>query len=236
MISRSSAVSPAGCSARCSARACAASCPRARRPARAAPAAGVVALAACVGDGLVRRTRPAARRVARRHRAAATRDAATIRIAPRRRRRRRWVDVTAWQGRRQAARRPPGARPAPGVYRTTKPIPVTATWKAMIRVQNGRAISPPPVRMPGDAAIPAKEVPATAGSRARSSPTRSPPARAEARRADLAQDHRAADRAADRPVLRRRARLGRRADRRAPVSQPRPRGASPRTAATPLTH
>jgi len=47
----------------------------------------------------------------------------------------------------------------PGVYRT-EPIPVTGTWKSTLRIHKGRAMSALTIRLPGDDAIPAAEVPA----------------------------------------------------------------------------
>lgn len=49
----------------------------------------------------------------------------------------------------------------PGVYRT-EPLPVTGTWKTSVRIHKGRAMTAMPVRLPGDEAIPAAEVPAPA--------------------------------------------------------------------------
>jgi hypothetical protein len=51
---------------------------------------------------------------------------------------------------------------APGVYRTTSPLPVHGNWKAMIRLQRKRSIVALPVYLPKDAAIPAPETPAPA--------------------------------------------------------------------------
>jgi hypothetical protein len=51
---------------------------------------------------------------------------------------------------------------ADGVYRTTQPIPVYGKWKAMIRLENGRAVDAAPLYLPRDPAIPAKGVPASA--------------------------------------------------------------------------
>jgi hypothetical protein len=72
-----------------------------------------------------------------------------------------WLTVTAWQG---------GAplvldrlkRIGDGLYRTTRPIPVYGKWKAMIRLEDGRAVVAVPLYLPRDPAIPAKGVPATA--------------------------------------------------------------------------
>ncbi len=51
-------------------------------------------------------------------------------------------------------------RVAPGVYRTVKPLPLSGSWKSLIRVQQGRMRGDVPVYLPSDPAIPAAEVPA----------------------------------------------------------------------------
>ena len=70
----------------------------------------------------------------------------------------RWLTVTAWQG---------GGfvldnleRVEPGVYRTTKPIPVHGEWKALLRLHRGNSLQGVPIYLPRDPAIPAAEVPA----------------------------------------------------------------------------
>ena len=69
-----------------------------------------------------------------------------------------WLTVTAWQG---------GGfvldnleRVEPGVYRTTKPIPVHGEWKALLRLHRGNSLQGVPIYLPRDPAIPAAEVPA----------------------------------------------------------------------------
>jgi hypothetical protein len=70
-----------------------------------------------------------------------------------------WFKTTSWQG--------GGAVVAgldevsPGVYRTTKPMPVYGNWKTTLRLHRGSAVMGLPVYMPEDKAIPAKEIPAT---------------------------------------------------------------------------
>jgi hypothetical protein len=72
-----------------------------------------------------------------------------------------WLTITAWQG---------GGRLVvdrlralgDGVYATTRPIPVSGDWKAMIRFHRGRDLAAIPVAMPADAAIPVPAVPALA--------------------------------------------------------------------------
>ena len=73
----------------------------------------------------------------------------------------RWLTITAWQGGGSVVDRlhPVG----PGVYRTTKPIPVWGpNWKTTLRLHTGREVLGLPVYMPADPAIPAKEIPAPA--------------------------------------------------------------------------
>jgi hypothetical protein len=69
-----------------------------------------------------------------------------------------FANVTAWQGGGSVV--DPLKRVGPGLYRTTKAIPVHGGWKAMIRVQTGNSLVSVPIYMPLDKAIPAPEVPA----------------------------------------------------------------------------
>jgi hypothetical protein len=71
-----------------------------------------------------------------------------------------WFDVTAWQGGGLVV--DPLKRTAPGVYRTTEPIPVYGNWKAMIRLHDGNSLTAVPIFLPRDAAIPVGETPAPA--------------------------------------------------------------------------
>jgi hypothetical protein len=71
-----------------------------------------------------------------------------------------FMNVTAWQGGGSVI--DPLEKVAPGVYRTTKPIPVYGGWKSTLRIQQGDALISMPLFMPKDAAIPAGEVPAKA--------------------------------------------------------------------------
>ena len=75
-----------------------------------------------------------------------------------------FINITAWQG---AEWRPgvhsfadPLEKVSPGVYRSTRPIPVEGPWKALIRLHDGRAMIAAPIFLPEDRAIPAEEVPA----------------------------------------------------------------------------
>ena len=71
-----------------------------------------------------------------------------------------WFDVTAWQGGGLVVA--PLERTAPGVYRSTEPIPVYGNWKAMIRLHDGSSLTALPIYLPRDEAIPVGEVPAPA--------------------------------------------------------------------------
>jgi hypothetical protein len=71
-----------------------------------------------------------------------------------------WFDVTAWQGGGLVL--DPLKRTAPGVYRTTEPIPVHGNWKAMIRLHDESSLTALPIFLPRDEAIPVGETPATA--------------------------------------------------------------------------
>ena len=51
-------------------------------------------------------------------------------------------------------------RVGPGVYQTTKPIPVHGEWKALLRLHRGNSLQAVPIYLPRDTAIPAAEVPA----------------------------------------------------------------------------
>ena len=57
---------------------------------------------------------------------------------------------------------------APGVYRTTKPLPIGGDWKTMIRLHKGYALTALPIYLPADPAIPVGGVPARSDSSARS--------------------------------------------------------------------
>ncbi len=70
----------------------------------------------------------------------------------------KWFHAMAWQG--GGSRLVQLDRTGPGVYRTTAPVPIHGDWKAMVRLHKGSEILAMPIYMPGDAAIPAKEVPA----------------------------------------------------------------------------
>ena len=69
-----------------------------------------------------------------------------------------WLTVTAWQGGGLVVDRL--ERVGRGVYRTTEPIPVHGTWKALVRLHHGRSLTGIPIFLPEDPAIPAPAVPA----------------------------------------------------------------------------
>jgi hypothetical protein len=71
-----------------------------------------------------------------------------------------WFVATAWQGGGSVVDKlkPVG----PGVYRTTKPIPVYDNWKSTIRLQKDDHVLGAAVFFPADPAIPAPAVPAKA--------------------------------------------------------------------------
>jgi hypothetical protein len=69
-----------------------------------------------------------------------------------------WLNATAWQGGGSVV--DPLKKVGPGVYRTTKPIPVYKSWKSTLRLQKGRTVAGLPIYMPADTAIPVKEIPA----------------------------------------------------------------------------
>ena len=71
-----------------------------------------------------------------------------------------WLTATAWQGGGFVVDRL--KRVGEGHYRTTQPIPVHGSWKAMIRLHVGNSLTAVPIYLPEDKAIPAKGVPAPA--------------------------------------------------------------------------
>jgi hypothetical protein len=71
-----------------------------------------------------------------------------------------WLTVTAWQGGGKLVLDRLD-RLGEGIYRTTKPIPVSGEWKAVLRLHRGNSIDGVPIYLPNDPAIPAAEVPAS---------------------------------------------------------------------------
>jgi hypothetical protein len=85
--------------------------------------------------------------------------AATIRFAPASAvRDPEWLTVTAWQGHGKLVLNRLRAVGG-GTYVTTQPIPVSGSWKAMIRLQRGDALAAIPLALPADPAIPVAAVP-----------------------------------------------------------------------------
>jgi hypothetical protein len=71
-----------------------------------------------------------------------------------------WLQAIAWQGGGLVTDQL--ERVSPGVYETTKPIPVHGTWKALIRLQRDNFVAGLPIYLPEDSAIPAPAVQARA--------------------------------------------------------------------------
>ena len=70
-----------------------------------------------------------------------------------------WFNATAWQGGGSVvnALKPIG----PGLYRTTKPIPVYGNWKVTLRLERDNQVLGLPIFFANDPAIPAPAIPAT---------------------------------------------------------------------------
>jgi hypothetical protein len=71
-----------------------------------------------------------------------------------------WFVSTAWQGREGRSVVDPLEEIRPGVWRTTKPVPVYGTWKASVRLQDGSAVQGLALYFPEDEAIPVEAIPA----------------------------------------------------------------------------
>ncbi len=78
-----------------------------------------------------------------------------------------WFNIISWQGGNGTYHSTitgldlvPLTRVAPGVYRTTHPVPVYGKWKTLLRLHAGSSIQAVPIYLPEDTAIPAPEVPA----------------------------------------------------------------------------
>jgi hypothetical protein len=72
----------------------------------------------------------------------------------------RWFMSTAWQGNEGRSVVDPLKETSPGVWRTTKPVPVYGNWKTTIRLHKGSAVQGLPVYFPPDPAIPVEGIPA----------------------------------------------------------------------------
>ena len=75
----------------------------------------------------------------------------------------RWVQGLAWQGGEHRLVTAPMRKLAPGVLRTTEPLPLHGSWKALVRIGKGDARMALPVYLPDDPAIPVAGVPAQDG-------------------------------------------------------------------------
>ena len=132
--------------------------------ARASFAAALVAVAVCVGYGLITSAPEGVRAtvaLAETQSEPRREVRATVRIdPPSAADGTAWVQVTAWQGGGLVVDRL--ERTGPGEYRSTEPVPVHGNWKALLRLHDGAMLAAVPIFLPRDEAIPAPEVPATA--------------------------------------------------------------------------
>jgi hypothetical protein len=74
-----------------------------------------------------------------------------------------WVTILAWQGGLDNERGLVIDRlnqVGPGHYQSTRPIPVSGSWKTLLRVQDGTTMAGVPIFLAGDPGIGAEEVPA----------------------------------------------------------------------------
>jgi hypothetical protein len=71
-----------------------------------------------------------------------------------------WFTQTSWQGGGSVIA--PLREVSPGVWRTTRPMPVWGEWKSLLRLHHGSVIDGMPVYLPADPAIPAAALPADA--------------------------------------------------------------------------
>ncbi|MFC6151605.1 MULTISPECIES: hypothetical protein [Mumia] len=71
-----------------------------------------------------------------------------------------WVQITAWQGDGVVVDQL--RETSPGVWETTRPIPVHGTWKTLVRVSDDRILAAVPIWLPADEAIDAEELAAPA--------------------------------------------------------------------------
>lgn len=71
------------------------------------------------------------------------------------------MQITSWQGDGLVV--DDLERTGEGAYRTTEPIPVHGTWKALLRVHDGRVLTAVPIYLPADEALGEDEIPAEDG-------------------------------------------------------------------------
>lgn len=72
-----------------------------------------------------------------------------------------WVSILSWQGGIENDRGlfiDPLERVGAGIYRSTEPVPVSGTWKTLLRVQDGTTMTAVPIFLPADPGIGAPEV------------------------------------------------------------------------------
>jgi hypothetical protein len=69
-----------------------------------------------------------------------------------------WLLALGWQGKEHRHLVDRLERIAPGVYRTTEPIPAYGTWKTAIRFARGSTMAAVPLYAPADRAIPAPAI------------------------------------------------------------------------------
>ena len=76
-----------------------------------------------------------------------------------------WVSVLGWQGGVANERGmfvDPLEKVGPGHYRSNQPMPISGTWKTLLRVHDGHLLTAVPIFLAADPGIGAKEVPAEA--------------------------------------------------------------------------
>jgi hypothetical protein len=70
----------------------------------------------------------------------------------------RWFEVLSWQG--GSLIRTPLRQAGPGTYESVRPVPVSDSWKTLVRLHRGTEMVAVPVFMPADLAIGAEPIPA----------------------------------------------------------------------------
>jgi hypothetical protein len=72
-----------------------------------------------------------------------------------------WVQITSWQGDGLVVNAL--EQTGEGAYRTTEPIPIDGTWKALLRIHDGRTLTAMPIYLPEDQALGEEQIPAEDG-------------------------------------------------------------------------